>query len=79
MNKVLVKIYCPLIEEKIDVWLPLNKTIYNVIVLLSKTLDDLKEAEDIPLLYNRYTGVCYDVNQEIKDTDIKNGTELILI
>jgi flagellin-specific chaperone FliS len=82
MNKVLVKIYLPLAEEKYEVWLPLNKKIYNIIIILSKTLDELKEIEDfknMPSLYNKYTGKCYDINTEIKDTDIRNGSELILI
>lgn len=68
--------YIPIIEEKNDVWLPLDKTVYEIITLISKSIDNIGET---PFLYNRYTGICYDVNLKIKDTDIQNGSELILI
>ena len=38
MNKILVKLYVPMIEEQYDVWIPLNKRIYNVINLLIKAV-----------------------------------------
>ena len=79
MNKILVKIHFPTIDEIYDIWIPLNKKIYNMILLLVKTIDGLKNIKEMPLLYNKYTGMCYDVNLKIKDTDIRNGTELILI
>lgn len=82
MNKVLVKIHFPIIEEKYDMWLPTNKRIYDIIVGLVKTIDELNDMEELESslsLYNRYTGACYDLNSKIKDTDIVNGTELILI
>ena len=79
MDKILVKIYFPTIDEKYDVLIPLNKKVYNIIYLLIKTIDNLKNIKEIPLLYNKYTGVCYDINLKIKDTDIRNGSELILI
>ena len=82
MDKVLVKISFPVIEEKHEIWLPTNKKIYSIIMLLLKMLNELEEAEksnNMPSLYNRYTGECYDMNLRVIDTDIKNGTELILI
>ncbi len=82
MNKVLVRIYFPLIEKNYDIWLPISKTVYNVIILLSKIIDELKDYENFrnnPFLYNRYSGICYNMNIKIKDTDITNGTELIFI
>ena len=82
MNRILVKIYFPIVEESYDVWLPTNKKIYHVISVLSKNIlkIDLSENnENMPFLYNKYTGFCYDINDRIKDTDIKNSTELIII
>ena len=83
MNKVLVTIFVPLISEQYDVWLPLNKKIYNIIILLLKGINELNiqyyQMSKIPILYNKETGVYYDLNSKLQDTDIKNGTELILI
>ena len=83
MNKVLVKLYIPVIEKQYDVWLPKNKRIYNVILLLLKGLNELtKESyntENLPILYNKLTGIKYNINDRVRDTDITNGTEIILI
>ncbi len=83
MNKVLVKVYIPILEEQYDVWMPINKTVYNVILLMSKTINELNdgyyEPEGIPILYNKLTGIPYNMNLKILDTDIRNGSEVILI
>ena len=83
MNKVLVKLYVPIIEEQYDVWLPKNKRIYNIIMLLIKGVKELTketyQIEELPILYNRLTGVKYDLNDRVQDTDITNGTEIILV
>ena len=42
MNKVLVKLYVPIIEEQYDIWVPLNRKICNVIKLLIKAYFEMK-------------------------------------
>ena len=83
MNKVLVKLFVPILEQQYEIWLPLNKKIYNIIILLSKAVNELEEGQyqpnEMPILYNRFTGEAYDINSRVKDTDIRNGTEIILI
>ena len=83
MNKVLVKLYVPLMDDAYDIWLPLNKKIANVIVLLVKAINEFSggyySPSKMPNLYNKVTGNVYNINQTIKDSDIRNSTELILI
>ena len=79
MNKVLVKIYFPLIEENYELWIPPNKKIYSIILILLKLIGEKNNSENDYHLYNKYTGYCYDLNLQLCDTDIKNGTELIFI
>lgn len=83
MNKVLVKLYVPIIEEQYDVWIPINKKVYIVINLLAKTVNELSggyyKPHSMPMLYDRTTGEPYDINLNVKENKIKNGTELILI
>ena len=82
-NKVLVKVFFPKIDKQYDVYIPLNKKVYAVINLLLKGLNDLNndiyQTSNLPVLYNRYSGKHYDLNLLIQDTDIKNGTELIIM
>lgn len=82
-NKVLVKLYIPMIEKNYDVWIPINKKISTIITLLVKGISDLNKGcyqpKDLPILYNKETSEEYDINLKVINTNIRNGTELILI
>ena len=83
MNKVLVKLLVPTLGEEYEIWLPLNKRIINVIKLLIKSVSELSDGEyaptKLPILYDRKSGMPFDVNAIVNDTTIRNGSEVILI
>ena len=83
MDKVLVKVYVPMLEGVYDVWIPSNKKIYEIIILLSRAISELSEGDDdpkaLPTLYDKITAQEFDLNSFLKDTTIRNGTEVILI
>ena len=83
MDKVLVKVYVPMLEEAYDVWIPANKKIYEVVALLIRAITEMTENEydpkNMPSLYDRITAQEFDVNLDLKETTIRNGTEVILI
>ena len=83
MDKVLVNLNVPTIERKYNLWIESDKTIYDTIKLMIKGINELNdgyyEPQKMPLLYNKDTGNMYDVNLTIKEANIKNGTEIILM
>lgn len=83
MNKVLVKLYVPTIGNEYDIWIPLNRRIYNVIKLLVKAINELTNGEyvpkKLPILYDKKTAKSYDINLTIGESRIRNGSEIILI
>lgn len=83
MNKILVKVYVPMIEKIYDVWIPSHKRIYNVIYLLIKVINELNndsyKPKKMPMLYNKITGRVYDVNASIKESTMRSGTEVVLL
>ena len=83
MNKVLVKVYVPMLEEIYDVWIPVHKRIYSVIELLVKAINELNDnsykPNKMPILYDKLTAEEYDINLRVKDSTIRSGTEVILI
>ena len=83
MEKVLVKVYVPVIEEIYDIWIPAHKKIGNIIYLLLKAINELSndcyKPSQIPQLYDKITAEQYDVNLTVKESTIRSGTELILI
>ena len=83
MDKILVKVYVPMIEKIYDVWIPSHKRIYNVIYLLIKVINDLNDGsyrpQKMPMLYDKVTAEVYDVNLSIKESTMRSGTEVILL
>lgn len=81
-EKILVELTVPNLDQTFDIFLPLNKSIGNIISLLNKSLVDLSNgifvSSDKNFLYNKTTGERYDINMPLYKTNIKNGTRLIL-
>lgn len=80
--KVLIRLYIPEIEENYEIFIPINKTIGQLTRLLNKLINNISGniypiKENIKI-YNRRTFEEYDVNKIVRNTDIKNGTELVI-
>lgn len=82
-NKILLEIYIPLLEKKYDVFVPINKTIGTLKKYIDKGIVDLSESDYVLKeelnLYSKETGKIYDINSKLIDTDLKNGSRLVLI
>lgn len=82
-TKVLVKIVIPVIEQSYDVYLPVNKKIGNITYLLIKSIHELSNniypINDIASLYNADTFEKYKSNDLLANTNIRNGSRLVLI
>ena len=74
-NKILVEIEIPLIEKKYDLFIPINKKIGTIKSLIENSYE-IKEDTN---LYSKETGTVYDVNNTVRDTDLKNGSRIILL
>ena len=81
-NKVLVQVLIPDVEISYDVFIPISKRIGNIIQLIIKAINDYGEyypENPHAALYNCQTGALYDINSLVYDTDIRNGTQIVLI
>lgn len=82
-NKVLIELIVPEIDERYNIYIPINKKVGNIIVLLNKALKELTngiyDGSSKTLLYNNTTGEQYPINSLIRETNIRNGASLILI
>jgi len=80
-NKVLVEIIVPDIDRRFEIFIPINKKIGNIIILLEKAIKEIDDryTKSGNSLYNRDTGFRYQVDIIVYNTDIRNGTSLILI
>lgn len=82
-NKVLVNLYIPFLEKKYEIFLPVSKTIGEIIYLLAKVLPEVTggyyEYKGEERIYNRINGFEYNINELVKFTNIRNGSELIFM
>lgn len=81
-DKVNVIILVPEIEEEYNLFLPINKKIGTLIILLNKAINELSFG-DFPVsrsnkLYNATTLALYEPDTLLLNTDIRNGTKLLL-
>lgn len=82
-NKILIELEIPLIEKKYDLFIPINKKIGTIKKLIEKALVELidndYEIREDTNLYSKDTGEIYDVNKTVRDTDLQNGSRVILV
>ena len=82
-NKVLVSVNVPSLEQKFDIYIPVNRKVYSVIRMIKTTLVGLSlgsfDANEDCVLYNGTNGNVYDVNALVRETDIRNGSNVILL
>ena len=82
-NKVLVHLIIPDIDESYDIYIPVNIRIGMVIKLLNKSLVDISkglyEIKDNRNLYNMEDTTIYDINKLVRETNIRNGVNVIFM
>jgi|LSQX01.2.fsa_nt_gb hypothetical protein len=82
MNKVYIILFVPQIGEKYEMFLPISKKIGVISKLLTKSINELSDGSfpiKDSLLYDRESGIMYDLNITVKESNIRNGSEIILI
>ena len=82
-NKVLVNLIVPEIDRNFDLYLPITKKIGNISNLLNKTISEISNGEYkesiTDILYNVTTGERYYPDVLLVNTNIRNGTKLVLL
>ncbi len=82
-NKVLVSVNVPMLENKYDIYFPVNRKISNVIKMLMISLYSLSQGafdmEQSYVLYNKENGEPYDMNILVRESNIRNGSNVILL
>ena len=77
-NKVLINLYILSLGKSYEVYIPVNEKIGNIARLLNITMFDSINFDCNNVIINAATGNVYNNNDIILNTDIRNGTELLL-
>ena len=78
-NKILIKLYILSLDAKYEVFIPANEKVGNITRLLNTNMFDAIDFDKNNKFVNIDTGLIYKNNELIRNTDIKNGTKIILI
>ena len=82
-NKVCIDLIVPSIEERYNVFIPVNKKTIEIIFLLNKAINDMTDGNfvisDKLSLISADNGAVYDVSKTILENNILNSTKIILI
>lgn len=82
-NKVLVKMIIPELDINFDVFLPVNEVVWKIKKLVVKAVSDLTgyplDIQQDYVLFDKDQEKAYDNNDILINTNIRNGSEIILI
>ena len=82
-NKVLIKLIMPELDRNFDLFIPVNDVIWKIKRLTVKCVSDITGVELDPkaeyILMNKEDNRIYNNNEIVINTNIRNGSELILI
>ncbi len=83
MNKLLVKIEYPMINQEYELFIPVNKTVAKILNLIQKgiielNVDIIPKRNDIGL-YIKETGELLPMTEIIKNTNVKQGDTLVIL
>ena len=83
MNKILINLYVPNLNQHYDLFIPVNEFIWKINKLVAKSISDLSDGKLLMnqnyVIANIETGKIYDNNDIVINTDIRNTTKLALI
>ena len=77
-NKLLINLYVLILDKHFELFVPVDEKVGNIVKLLDKSLLDMFPINKQFSLLNLYSGNLYKNNDIVRNTDIQNGTKLIL-
>ena len=83
MNKILINLYVPNLNQHYDLFIPVNEFIWKINKLVVKSISELSDGKLLKnqnyVIANIETGKIYDNNDIVINTDIRNTSKLALI
>ncbi len=83
MQKVLICIFVPFLEQEYELFVPINRKVGLIKKMVAKAIIEMTSNEyqvnNELKIVNKITNYVYDNDEYIINTDIRNGTKLILL
>lgn len=82
MNKLLISVEVPSIEQKFDLFIPINKKMGTIKKYIIKSIQELSGGiltNKNYMFFDIDTGMKYGNDVYVKDSGIKNGARIIIV
>lgn len=83
MDKLLVRIKVPVLNQSFDMFIPNDLRIYEVLGMIKRAITELSDgifiADRCNILYYQESGDALDFNQYVCESNMYNGVKLVLI
>lgn len=83
MNKILVSVKVPTIEEEYDLFIPIGEKMSEILLLIQKSINELSDGyyvvNENANLYDSINGKVINKNNIVKFSGLKNGSKVILL
>lgn len=83
MDKVLVEVYVPVLENSFDFFIPLQSQMSEVLELMKKGVVELTDgvfiSDETSCICHRDSGAIININKSVLELGIRNGSRLMLI
>ena len=80
--KVLVVLIVPQVEKTYELYIPINRTIEDICKLVNQMVNEdtsgVFPIRDDVKLCNRFSPDVYPYNKFVRETNIRNGSQLVL-
>lgn len=74
-NKLFINLYVLALDQNYELFIPVNEKVGNIVNLINTSL--MSNCSGV--LISLFSGQVYNNNDIVRNTDIKNGTKLILV
>ena len=78
-NKFFINLYILVLDKNFEIFIPVDEKVGNIIKLIENSLDGITLKNNSNVLMSLLDGTMYNNNDIIRNTNIRNGTRLILI
>ena len=83
MDKILIEMYVPAINQSYDIFIPQGSQMFQVLELVKKAVAELSAGRFVPTeettFCYRETGSIVNINMTVLELGISNGSKLMLI
>ena len=76
-NKILITVFVPLLDENYDLFIPVNKKVGTIKKVIIDSIKNLADKNYLLMLKSNCEVI--DDNIYVKNSEIKNGSKLILL